>query len=319
MRLRAEQPDLPVACYREYAPREDLAEYVRAFFSFGPLAEAAGPAARRVTLELLLASDDPFVAPSFADANPSLVVNLARRFGPDRVWGNAGALSAHVLGPMTAVAAPPPRGHAVMVGVYFQPVRALPFTGLPLSELTDRILSLDELWGPAGADLPEELDGMSEAARIDRLESHLVERLVRRREPVTRIDVPGLAKWVRRSRGRVSVERLAEAAGVSRQHLTRVFHELVGVSPKMYSRLARFHSALGFAAAGERAAWAGVAAALGYADQSHMIAEFREFSSLTPQQIADARVFHPFIESAKAFNKRNGPAAAMRAGEQGSG
>ena len=124
MRLRAEPPDRPVACYREFAPREDLREYVRAFFSFGPPVEAGGPVARPVTLQMLLASGDPFVAPSFADANPSIVVNLARRLGPDRVWGNAGALSAQGLGPMTAVAPPPPRGHAVMVGVYFQPARA---------------------------------------------------------------------------------------------------------------------------------------------------------------------------------------------------
>jgi len=300
MRLRAEQPDRPVACYREFAPREDLREHVRAFFSFGPPSDAGSPATRRVTLQILLASSDPFVAPSFADPNPSIVVNLARRLGPDRVWGNAGALSAHVLGPMTAVAPPPPRGHTVMVGVYLQPARANSLTGLPLSELTNRVLSLDDIWGPTGAGLPEELDAMSEAARIDRLESEVLQRMGRRREPGTRIDVPRLAGWVRRSRGRVSVEQLAEAAGVSRQRLTRVFHEVAGVSPKMYCRLARFHSALGFAAAGERGAWAGVAAALGYADQSHMIAEFREFSSLTPQQIADALVVHPFIETAKA-------------------
>jgi AraC-like DNA-binding protein len=171
---------------------------------------------------------------------------------------------------------------------------------MPLRELTDRILSLDDLWGPTGADLPAAMDAMTEAARIDRLEAELVRRLGRGRVPITRIDVPGLAACVRRSRGRISVDRLAESAGVSRQRLTRVFHELVGVSPKLYCRLARFHSALGFAVAGERVAWAGVAAALGYADQSHMIAEFREFSSLTPQQIVSARVFHPFIESAKS-------------------
>jgi len=124
----------------------------------------------------------------------------------------------------------------------------------------------------------------------------------RRREPGTRIDVPGLAEWTRRLRGQVSVERMAEAAGVSRQHLTRVFHELVGVSPKLYCRLARFHSALGFAAAGERAAWAGVAAALGYADQSHMIAEFREFSSLTPQTGCErASLSPPYRERARSI------------------
>jgi AraC-like DNA-binding protein len=300
MRLQAPQPGSPVACYREFAPREDLAEYVRAFFTFGPPADAGGSATRRFTRQILFGDGDTFVAPSFADANPSLVVNLGLRCGADGVWANADPPHANLLGPMTAVGAPPPRGHAVMVGVYFQPARALPFTRMPLRELTDRILSLDDLWGPTGADLPAAMDAMSEAARIDRLEAELVRRLGRGREPGTRIDVPGLTAWVRRSRGRISVDRLAESAGVSRQRLSRVFHELVGVSPKLYCRLARFHSALGFAAAGERVAWAGVAAALGYADQSHMIAEFREFSSLTPQQIVSARVFHPFIESAKS-------------------
>ncbi len=311
MRLRGEQPRLlrcarndyegaPVACYREFAPREDLGEYVRAFFTFGPPADPVGPAMRRLIRQVVFGGSDPFVAPSFADANPSLVVHLGLRYGADGAWAHADPPHANVLGPMTVVAAPPPRGHAVMVGVYFQPARALPFTGMPLSELTDRNLSLENLWGPTGADLPAAMDGMSEAARIDRLESELVRRLGRLREPVTRLDVPGLAAWARRARGRVSVDRLAESAGVSRQRLSRVFHELVGVSPKLYCRLARFHSALGFAGGGERVAWAGVAAALGYADQSHMIAEFREFSSLTPQQIVSTRVFHPFIHSSVA-------------------
>ena len=41
--------------------------------------------------------------------------------------------------------------------------------------------------------------------------------------------------------------------------------------------------------------WAQVAAELGYADQSHMIAEFRELSSLTPDALSTQRWFHPFI------------------------
>ena len=43
-----------------------------------------------------------------------------------------------------------------------------------------------------------------------------------------------------------------------------------------------------------------LAATLGYADQSHMIAEFRRFSSLTPHALAAGGWFHPFIERARA-------------------
>jgi AraC-like DNA-binding protein len=106
----------------------------------------------------------------------------------------------------------------------------------------------------------------------------------------------------------VSINSLATAAGVSRQQLTRVFRERVGVSPKLYCRLARFHSALAYARASDSIDWARVASDVGYADQSHMIAEFRQFSSLTPHILATERWFHPFIERAKRTspNRANG-------------
>lgn len=97
----------------------------------------------------------------------------------------------------------------------------------------------------------------------------------------------------------MSIDSLATAAGVSRQQLTRVFRERVGVSPKVYCRLARFQSALAYARAGDSIDWARVASEVGYADQSRMIAEFRQFSSLTPHMLATERWFHPFIERAK--------------------
>jgi transcriptional regulator GlxA family with amidase domain len=96
--------------------------------------------------------------------------------------------------------------------------------------------------------------------------------------------------------GSVTVEQMADAAGVSRQHLTRVFRHAVGVTPKLYCRLARFRSALAAVAVPTHRNWAEVAIDNGYADQSHMIAEFREFCSLTPNALATGAWFHPFIE-----------------------
>jgi AraC-like DNA-binding protein len=187
-----------------------------------------------------------------------------------------------------------------MVGVYFKPAGASVFLDLPSSEVTDRVVALDDVWGTPARDLAAELDELDEAERIDRFERALVRRLARHRPVATSIDIQGLAAWANRSRGRVSVSQLADAAGVSRQHLGRTFRDFVGVSPKVFLRLARFQSGLAYAGCGERVEWARAAVELGYADQSHMIAEFREFSSLTPYQLATERWFHPFIERAKA-------------------
>jgi AraC-like DNA-binding protein len=53
-----------------------------------------------------------------------------------------------------------------------------------------------------------------------------------------------------------------------------------GVAPAMLSRLARFQRALRFRAAGLE--WAAVAADAGFADQSHLIRDFRRFAGCSP-------------------------------------
>ena len=75
--------------------------------------------------------------------------------------------------------------------------------------------------------------------------------------------------------------------------ITHMFRENVGVTPKLYCRLARFQAVFAFAGIGDRVNWAQA-----YADQSQMIAEFREFSSLTLERLAMGCWFHPFIERA---------------------
>ena len=49
-------------------------------------------------------------------------------------------------------------------------------------DLTDRIVNLEDLWGPTACELSTQLDAMDDAARIDRLESTLLRRMEARRE-----------------------------------------------------------------------------------------------------------------------------------------
>lgn len=289
-----------VACYREFAPCEALRKHVRVFFSFSPPSER-NPGRRPITREVLFGEDDSFCSPLFADGQISIGLSLGRACHVHGLWHpNPPGPHGEVIGAMST-ARPAPLGELPeMVGVYFHPARASAFTHVPACELTDRIVALEDLWGAAGSELPAELSHANgEAARIDRLESALLGRFAEGRGSTAALDVPGLAARVLRQRGRLTVECLAEAAGVSRQHLTRVFRESLGVTPKLYGRLARFQAGLAFAGCGKNVDWAQAASEMGYADQSHMIAEFREFSSLTPHTLATQRWFHPFIERAR--------------------
>lgn len=293
-----------VACYREFAPCEALREHVRAFFSFTPPENK--PTCRPITLEVLFGNGDSFCSPLFADGHVSMVFSFGRACHVDGLWHpNPAGPYGKVIGAMSMVGPTSLAERPEMAGVYFHPAQASPFTHVPACELTDRIVALEDLWGAAGSELATELsDATTEAARIDRLESALLDRIGKERGLTVALDVPGLAAWVLRRRGRLTVQCLADAAGVSRQHLTRVFREGVGVTPKLYCRLARFQAGLAYAGRGKNVDWAQVAVEMGYADQSHMIAEFREFSSLTPQTLATQRWFHPFIERARGMRDR---------------
>ena len=84
---------------------------------------------------------------------------------------------------------------------------------------------------------------------------------------------------------RASVNAVADDLGVSERHLRRVFRETVGVSPKAFARLTRFHRALRAAREDGHASWASIAATAGYYDQAHLIAEFRAIAGVTPRAL----------------------------------
>ncbi len=156
--------------------------------------------------------------------------------------------------------------------------------GVPASAVAGRIVALEDLWGDAAtrrlcARLADACDTV-DAAVI--LESAIAERLA------TADGRHARAQLVRAAADRLTsanVNAVAIDLGVSERHLRRVFHETVGVSPKAFAKLARFHRALRAAREHAHAGWASIAAAAGYYDQAHLIADFRAIAGVTPRAL----------------------------------
>jgi AraC-like DNA-binding protein len=89
-----------------------------------------------------------------------------------------------------------------------------------------------------------------------------------------------LSDVIQQAEGRVSIGRLAKAAGVSTRSLERHFRERAGVSAKTLQRLARLSAALRALPTVEPLA--DLAHRLGYFDQAHLTNEFRLFSGVSP-------------------------------------
>jgi AraC-like DNA-binding protein len=171
-------------------------------------------------------------------------------------------------------------GHpTAWMGVRFWPGRALPFLGVPASELTDLRVDVGEMWPERDA-LLDPLHASEVSALLGAFE-RLLERRLRSSLAVDHT-VDEAVRAILRAGGNLSIAALAPALGVTRQHLARRFAMHVGVSPKMFARVARVRRAIAKARVAAKVDWAALALETGYYDQSHLAGEIRELTGRAP-------------------------------------
>ena len=94
-----------------------------------------------------------------------------------------------------------------------------------------------------------------------------------------------LAAGIARSlshRGSLPLSELARKSGRTTRQVERIFENQVGLSPKLFARVARLRSALELSARMIVPDWSSIAIDAGYFDQSHMIRDFRGLTGETP-------------------------------------
>jgi AraC-like DNA-binding protein len=187
---------------------------------------------------------------------------------------------------------------ASVVGVHFRPGQAGAVLGVPPGELMDRHVNLEDLWGRRAHELRERLRAATTTSdRFTILEAELVARLDARRVP------PAVTYALRELAGpQARVGAIARAAGVTQRRLIELFTAAVGLSPKRFGRVLRFHRATALARTAALD-WTRVAHECGYYDQAHLIRDFRELADMTPRDVLRASV-HPSERHQLAVSER---------------
>jgi AraC-like DNA-binding protein len=176
-------------------------------------------------------------------------------------------------------------GEALCVQVNLTPLGARRVLGVPMHELENREVSLDDMLGREAERLEERLFEASDwASRLDLVEGFLAARLDG--APPVRPDVVRAWGRLEETGGRLRVEALASELRCSRKHLATQFRDYVGPSPKTAARILRFNRLLRLIAREPRPGWAELAASCGYADQAHLSREVRRLAGCTPRQLA---------------------------------
>lgn len=164
--------------------------------------------------------------------------------------------------------------------------------GVPVHELTDQVVDLEDLWGGRTRAIVEHAASLHDdpQAAVRAIEAELARRL----RADTRTRGARLARLaaerLRTAPAATNVPRLADDLGVSERSLRQAFLDHVGVSPKRFARIARV---LRVVADAGRTSWARLAAEHDFYDQAHLNAEFRALLGVSPGRFLARQL--PFV------------------------
>lgn len=210
-----------------------------------------------------------------------------------------------------------------VLGVSFLPGGMWPFFDPSADELHNEQVFMGDLWGSAGATLRERiLAAPTPHDKLMRVAAELLERAIR---PISRRpEIDFAVTHLTHAPHEQTIAMLSERVGLSPRRFTRLFTLEVGVTPKLYARIERFHLALrhmhrscASAAPVHPGApqhshipvhhlrprhshspvqhrpiidWTSIAQHCGYFDQSHLIRDCKAMSGFTPTELANRHI-----------------------------
>jgi AraC-like DNA-binding protein len=224
----------------------------------------------------------------YPDGSMTLVIHLERPtisfFMDQRLYTIRAPL---VAGPYSRSFEIDPSLSTAVLGVVFRPGAARRFFPVAAHELHNIDVALSDLHpGEADRLLNEICSTTDESARFRIVECYLIRKL-KDAKPIPPA-VRYAAHQLSRAGNVSSVRRIQTDTGLSHTRFIQLFTEHVGLTPKLFCRVRRFHHVLGRMEKGLPVRWAELAADCGYFDQAHLIRDFHAFAGATPLECSRA-------------------------------
>lgn len=250
----------PLLQYREQAPPADLAGWVEAFWFIETLA-LTGEQAQHWVL-------------------PEASLNLV--FWVPRGWQHATQMAPPILsGPtMKSFRKAAVPGEAY-IGVRFRAGAGPAFVGCPGSRLTSVIQPLHVVQPDWSQRLMQQLQAVHREADAHAV---ILEELRSRATELPPADSLMLdaAAWLRRQKDPVTLQQWSSECGLSERQFRRRFLDAVGLSPKAYMRIERLQAFVREHLLKEDIHWGMISYQAGFADQAHLVNDFRSLSGDRP-------------------------------------
>ena len=214
-----------------------------------------------------------------ADGRVEIILHLAEPFS---IAGADGHLtrqdevlvSGQITGPVRLFG----NGTGDVVGIRFRTAAAAAILRAPLADLTDRVEPLIVVQQRLAHDLlAAARPCRGPVTRAFALTRVLAKHVRRQQDPLVSAAARALESGAR-------IDGLAHSLGATPRTLERRVIAGAGLPPATLRRVMRFRRAFRMLDGAPRGTWAEVATQSGFADQSHMIRDFRQFAGCSPSE-----------------------------------
>lgn len=172
------------------------------------------------------------------------------------------------------------RGNFWTTGICFFPDALKSIFGFNASELTESCLDV-KLLSPG---LTERLlNTLSVTDQLKLLSDYLFQQINKTATPVDALTRHVLFQLIEKKKV-ISLREMQHTLNLSERGIERKFEQQVGIPPKLFSRICQFQSSLHQLKTNSYAKLSDVAFENGYADQSHFIRAFKEFTGHSPER-----------------------------------
>jgi len=175
-----------------------------------------------------------------------------------------------------------------MLIVQFHKGKALPFLSEPLHAITNYVIDAELVLKNNILDLRDRLkDIKSIKEKFIHLENNLLfhYRNTLQENPFVDFVISNISS----SPNLTSLKYISSKTGYSHKHVIKMFKDHVGVTPKDFLKIERFQRVIQELETKGQINWTSLAIDCGYYDQSHFIADFKNFSGFTPVQYMENR------------------------------
>ena len=181
----------------------------------------------------------------------------------------------------------------MMLSVDFQPTGLSKFLQMPLNEeFIDNRIDAEVLLNPEIGNVYEQmLNASSYAQIIEIVESYLWRRIERQKidfQPIDKIHL-----LIAQQPVGYSMAQLADMSCLSLSQFERRFKQQMGISPKFFARVNRFHQAFMLKDQNPHLDWLSIALQTGYNDYQHLVKDFKQFAGDTPNSLLKAHAQAP--------------------------